>query len=161
MDDVCNEGARPWELLDTLSELTDLHLAEPATQADGPPRFRLFETIRHFAREELRCAGEWEVIADRHAEYAGQVQARLGAAGLKVALDERQEKIGYKIREAQLQKIPYMLVVGDREQAEGKVAVRHRSGGDQGSIGLDEFIAQARDEVSTRASQPALAEAGK
>jgi predicted ATPase/DNA-binding CsgD family transcriptional regulator len=78
MDDVCNEGARPWELLDTLSELTDLHLAEPATQADGPPRFRLLETIRHFAREGLRCAGEWEVIADRHAEFFADFAVEAG-----------------------------------------------------------------------------------
>ena len=59
--------------------------------------------------------------------------ARLEAAGLRVELDERQEKIGYKIREAQLQKIPYMLVIGDREAAEGTVAVRTRTGGDQGA----------------------------
>ncbi len=67
--------------------------------------------------------------------------------GLRVQVDERQEKIGYKIREAQLQKIPYMLVVGDREAAEGAVAVRSRSGGDLGSQPLDAFIASAREEV--------------
>ena len=61
------------------------------------------------------------------------VRDRLAAAGLRVELDERQEKIGYKIREAQLQKIPYMLVVGDREAAEGTVAVRSRAGGDLGA----------------------------
>ena len=64
--------------------------------------------------------------------YAGAVRDRLKAAGLRADLDERQEKIGYKIREAQLQKIPYMLVVGDREVAEGTVSVRSRSGGDLG-----------------------------
>jgi threonyl-tRNA synthetase len=68
-------------------------------------------------------------IADRHVEYARRVQERLAAAGLRVELDERQEKIGYKIREAQLQKIPYMLVTGDREAAEGTVSVRSRTGG--------------------------------
>ena len=62
-------------------------------------------------------------------------------------VDERQEKIGYKIREAQLQKIPYMLVVGDREAAEGTVAVRSRSGGDLGSQPLDAFVDSARKEV--------------
>ena len=66
-------------------------------------------------------------IADRHVDYARQVQRQLAAAGLRVEVDERQEKIGYKIREAQLQKIPYMLVIGDREAAEGAVAVRHRT----------------------------------
>ena len=72
-------------------------------------------------------------IADRHLAYAAAVRDRLAAAGLRVELDERQEKIGYKIREAQLQKIPYMLVVGDREAAEGTVSVRTRTGGDQGA----------------------------
>jgi threonyl-tRNA synthetase len=65
-------------------------------------------------------------------------------------LDERLEKIGYKIREAQLQKIPYMLVVGDREAAEGTVAVRSRTGGDLGARPVNDFIQSARDEVSSR-----------
>ena len=66
-------------------------------------------------------------------------------------LDERQEKIGYKIRDAQLQKIPYMLVIGDRETAEGTVAVRTRAGGDQGARAVADFIGAAREEVRTRA----------
>ena len=69
-------------------------------------------------------------IADRHAAYAHSVRQKLADAGFRAQVDERQEKIGYKIREAQLQKVPYMLVVGDREAAEGAVAVRSRSGGD-------------------------------
>ena len=73
-------------------------------------------------------------IADRHLDYAQTcARTRLAAAGLRVELDDRQEKIGYKIREAQLQKVPYMLVVGDREAAEGTVSVRSRSGGDLGA----------------------------
>ncbi len=72
-------------------------------------------------------------IADRHLAYAATVRDRLAAAGLFVELDERQEKIGYKIREAQLQKVPYMLVVGDREAEQGAVSVRTRAGGDQGA----------------------------
>lgn len=87
-------------------------------------------------------------IADRHLAYAASVRDRLAAAGLRVELDERQEKIGYKIREAQLQKVPYMLVVGDREVEQGLVAVRARSGGDQGSRPLDEFVTAALDEVA-------------
>ena len=67
-------------------------------------------------------------IADRHVAYAQTVRQRLADAGFRAQVDERQEKIGYKIREAQLQKVPYMLVVGDREAAEGAVAVRSRSG---------------------------------
>ena len=74
----------------------------------------------------------------------------LAAAGLRVELDERQEKIGYKIREAQLQKIPYMLVTGDREAAEGTVSVRSRSGGDQGSRTLDAFLEDAHREIRTK-----------
>jgi threonyl-tRNA synthetase len=89
-------------------------------------------------------------IADRHLPYAESVRARLAEAGLRVELDGRQEKIGYKIREAQLQKVPYMLVAGDREAAEGTIAVRSRAGGDQGSQPLDAFIAAARAEVASK-----------
>ena len=92
-------------------------------------------------------------IADRHVDYARVTVARLTAAGLRAELDERQEKIGYKIREAQLQKIPYMLVTGDREAAEGTVAVRARAGGDQGARPVDEFIAAALDEARARANE--------
>jgi threonyl-tRNA synthetase len=92
-------------------------------------------------------------IADRHLPYAASVRDRLKSAGLRVELDDRQEKIGYKIREAQLQKTPYMLVVGDRESAEGTVAVRTRRGGDQGSRPLGEFLAQALDEVARRTAE--------
>src|SRR5688572_26662349 len=90
-------------------------------------------------------------ISDRHLAYARDVRDRLVAAGLRVQLDERQEKIGYKIREAQLQKVPYMLVAGDREAADGTVSVRHRSTGDTGSRPVDAFIAEALDEIRTRA----------
>ena len=93
-------------------------------------------------------------IADRHVAYADSVRQRLADAGFRAQVDERQEKIGYKIREAQLQKIPYMLVVGDREAAEGAVAVRSRSGGDLGSQPIDAFVASAREEVERKGSQP-------
>jgi len=86
-------------------------------------------------------------IADRHLDYAKSVVSELKAAGLRVELDERQEKIGFKIREAQLQKIPYMLVVGDKEAANGTVAVRSRSGGDQGAQTVAAFIEAADDEA--------------
>jgi threonyl-tRNA synthetase len=98
-------------------------------------------------------------ISDRHLAYARGVRDRLAAAGLRVELDERQEKIGYKIREAQLQKVPYMLVTGDREAAEGTVSVRSRAAGDQGARPVDGFIAGALDEIRTKALQaPAPAE---
>ena len=86
-------------------------------------------------------------ISDRHRAYAVGVQNRLAAVGLRVELDDRQEKINYKIREAQLQKVPYMLVAGDREAAEGTVAVRSRSGGDLGARPVEAFIADALEEV--------------
>jgi threonyl-tRNA synthetase len=89
-------------------------------------------------------------IADRHVEYARSVRDRLANAGLRVELDERQEKIGYKIREAQLQKVPYMLVTGDREAAEATVSVRTRAGGDQGAKRVEEFIEDALLEVRNR-----------
>lgn len=89
-------------------------------------------------------------IADRHVDYAKSVQERLASAGFRVELDDRVEKIGYKIREAQLQKVPYMLVIGDKEVAEGTVAVRHRSGGDLGSRSVDDFLRAALDEVERR-----------
>ncbi len=89
-------------------------------------------------------------IADRHGDYAETVATRLRDRGLRVEVDVRQEKMGYKIREAQLRKIPYMLVTGDRESAEGAVAVRHRTDGDQGPRTVDDFIASALDEVQQR-----------
>jgi threonyl-tRNA synthetase len=89
-------------------------------------------------------------IADRHLDYAREVRTRLEAAGLRVAVDERQEKIGYKIREAQLQKVPYMLVVGDKEAAEGTVAVRSRAEGDRGSRSVAAFVEDVLAEVASK-----------
>ena len=90
-------------------------------------------------------------IADRHLPYAAAVRDRAQAAGLRVELDERQEKIGYKIREAQLQKVPYMLVIGDRESAEGTVSVRERApAAIRGASPVDAFIASAREEIARK-----------
>ena len=89
-------------------------------------------------------------IADRHLDYAESVAARLRQEGLRVEVDARQEKMGYKIREAQLRKIPYMLVTGDREAQDNALAVRHRTDGDQGARSVDDFIADARAEISRR-----------
>ena len=96
-------------------------------------------------------------IADRHLAYGASVRDRLRAAGLRVVLDERQEKVNYKIREAQLQKVPYMLVIGDREVTEGTVSIRTRSGGDQGASTIDAFTAAARDEITNKGRLPAAA----
>jgi len=89
-------------------------------------------------------------ISDRHLEYGGRVLSELRAAGLRAHLDERQEKIGYKIREAQLQKVPYMLVVGDREQADGTVSVRTRRGGDEGSSPVVAFLERAQSQIAQK-----------
>ena len=86
-------------------------------------------------------------IADRHAEYGRTVRERLAAAGFRVELDDRREKIGLKIREAQLQKIPRMLVIGDREVENGTVAVRSRTKGDLGASALEELISTLEEEV--------------
>jgi threonyl-tRNA synthetase len=83
-------------------------------------------------------------ISDRHVEYARQVQAKLAGAGLRAHVDDRNEKVNAKIREHQLQKVPFMLVVGDREAETGTVSVRNRRHGDQGVKPADEFIALAR-----------------
>ncbi|MEZ5287900.1 MAG: threonine--tRNA ligase [Vicinamibacterales bacterium] len=89
-------------------------------------------------------------IADRHLDYARDVKAALDGAGLRVEVDDRQEKVNLKIREAQLQKVPYMLVVGDREAAERTVAVRSRAAGDLGPRALDAFVADALAEIAQK-----------
>jgi threonyl-tRNA synthetase len=91
-------------------------------------------------------------IADRHLDYARTVQAQLEAAGLRVEIDARSEKVNYKIREAQLQKIPFMLVVGDREAADGEVAVRTRKGGDLGARPIADVVAEIAQLVAGKAA---------
>ncbi|HZT31403.1 MAG TPA: threonine--tRNA ligase [Bryobacteraceae bacterium] len=90
-------------------------------------------------------------ITDRQLDYARQVRDRLDAAGVRVAVDDRSEKVNLKIREAQLQKIPYMLVVGDREAQSGAVAVRNRKHGDQGARPVDDFLADIRRLIDSKA----------
>ncbi len=90
-------------------------------------------------------------ITDRTADYANSVAEKLEAVGIRVETDLRNEKIGYKIREAQLQKIPYMLVVGDKEAEAGAVSVRTRVGVDEGAMPLDDFLARALEEIKTKA----------
>lgn len=86
-------------------------------------------------------------IADRHVPYAQQIRQKLEEQGFRVEVDARNEKTGFKVREAELQKIPYMLVVGDRDMQNGTVSVRKRSAGDQGATTLDAFIARLREEM--------------
>jgi threonyl-tRNA synthetase len=94
-------------------------------------------------------------IADRHEGYANEVAAQLGAAGLRAEVDGRTESIGKKIREGELRKAPYMLVVGDNEAEAGRVSVRRHREGDLGAMGVDEFASRARDEIDRKA-QPRL-----
>ena len=88
-------------------------------------------------------------ISDAHVEYANEVKEKLEDVGVRVEVDNRNEKIGYKIREAQLQKVPYMLVLGDKEKQAGTVGVRSRKDGDIGAMELDEFIAKIIEEIDT------------
>lgn len=89
-------------------------------------------------------------IADRHQEYLEGVRARLEAHGIRCELDDRSEKIGFKIRSAQLEKVPYMLVAGDKDIENGVVSVRSRKDGEQGSCTVDEFIANIKKEISSK-----------
>ena len=90
-------------------------------------------------------------IADRHLEYLEQVKEKLEAAGLRCEIDARSEKIGFKIRAAQLEKVPYMLIAGDKDVENGTVSVRARKAGDEGATTVDAFIAKALEEVKTKA----------
>ena len=90
-------------------------------------------------------------VSERHLEYAAKVRDQMRAAGLRCELDTRNEKMGYKIREAQMMKIPYMLVVGDKEIENNTVAVRSRAGGDLGVMEPDAFLAKAKEEIDTKA----------
>ena len=85
-------------------------------------------------------------VSDKSLDYAKQVEAELKAKGLRVETDERNEKIGYKIREAQLEKLPYMLIIGDKEKEEGTVSVRMREKGDIGSMALSDFAVRVKKE---------------
>ena len=89
-------------------------------------------------------------ISEKYMDYANKVMDELKEAGIRTEIDDRAEKIGYKIREARLQKIPYMLVVGAKEEEEGKVSVRSRFLGDEGAKALDEFIVSIKEEIKNR-----------
>lgn len=90
-------------------------------------------------------------VSNAFNDYGAEVAKKLDEAGIRVHLDDRNEKIGYKIREAQLQKTPYMLVVGEREKNDGTVSVRTRAGEDKGAVKVEDFVAQALEEIRTKA----------
>jgi threonyl-tRNA synthetase len=91
-------------------------------------------------------------VSEKHQEYGRAVHAKLRAARVRAELDDRNEKLGYKIREAQLRKVPYMLVVGERESQNGTVSLRHRTGEDLGAVPLDRVLTDLAREIGTRAS---------
>jgi threonyl-tRNA synthetase len=93
-------------------------------------------------------------ISERHHEYAKKLMSRLTDANLRVELDDRNEKMGYKIRAAQTQKIPYMLVIGDKEAQSGEVSVRNRFQGDEGAQSLEGFLEKIEGFIRTRAVRP-------
>lgn len=92
-------------------------------------------------------------IGEGHVEYANKVKDALEAKHIRVEVDARNEKIGYKIREAQLKKVPYMLVVGDKEMADGLVSVRSRSDGELGQMTIEEFVSRAVEEVKNKTNK--------
>lgn len=99
-------------------------------------------------------------VGERFVDYATEVQKQLLADDLRVDVDVRDEKVGYKIRSAQLEKIPYMLIVGEKEVEAGTVSVRHRQAGDLGSIPVEKFRKLLREEVASMSLKPLLVGAG-
>ncbi len=89
-------------------------------------------------------------ISDKYNDYAKEIYHRLFAEDIRVEMDERAEKIGYKIREAQLKRIPYMLIVGEEEEKNHTISIRHRRDGDLGSQSLDPFVAKICKEIRDR-----------
>jgi threonyl-tRNA synthetase len=89
-------------------------------------------------------------IADRHNDYVKELAEKFEAQGIRVEYDDRSEKIGYKIREAQLQKVPYMLIIGDQEIESGDIAVRSRDAGELGKMSHEDFVAKVLGENKER-----------
>lgn len=110
--------------------------------------------IEHFAGKFPTWLAPVQVkvlpVSEKSHEYAGKIYEELKAAGIRTEIDRRDEKIGYKIREAQLKKIPYMLVLGENESKEGNISVRSRDNGDMGVCSVDEFISKIKNEIETK-----------
>jgi threonyl-tRNA synthetase len=164
---------RPWQLSTvqfdfTLPKRFDLSYVGPDGQQHQPVMLHraLLGSIERFLGVLIEhYAGAFPIwlapvqvvlipIAERHQAYARTVKDRLVGAGLRVELDDRNEKMNYKIREAQNGKVPYMLVMGDKEAQSGQIAVRNRFQGDEGAQSLESFLEKIRVLVETRASRP-------
>ena len=110
--------------------------------------------IEHFAGKFPAWLAPVQVkvlsVSEKSRAYGNSVVEKLKAAGIRCEADNRDEKIGYKIREAQLEKVPYMLVLGEKEAENGNISVRSRDKGDLGSMDTDKFIADLLDEIATK-----------
>jgi threonyl-tRNA synthetase len=89
-------------------------------------------------------------VGERHVEHASALEQKMSEAGIRVETDLRSEKVGYKIREAQVHQIPYMVVVGDKEVESGTLSIRHRRQGDLGAMSLEEFIERVENETRSK-----------
>jgi threonyl-tRNA synthetase len=99
-------------------------------------------------------------ISEKHAEYGRQVHARLRQARIRAELDDRNEKLGYRVREAQVQKVPYVLVVGEREAQNGTASVRARGGADLGALPVDRVLADLVAEIASRSATLTVGRSG-
>jgi len=97
-------------------------------------------------------------ITEKQHDYAEEVTAKLQAAGVRAELDQRSEQVGYKIREAEVQKVPYMLIIGGREAEQGTVSLRRHSEGDLGAVSVEDVIERLRTEIDSKALPPDLTE---
>jgi threonyl-tRNA synthetase len=164
---------RPWQLSTvqfdfTLPKRFDLSFIGPDGRAHQPVMLHraLLGSVERFLGVLIEhYAGAFPIwlapvqaviipISERHREYAGQVARRLADANIRVEIDDRNEKMGYKIRAAQTSKIPYMLVVGDKESTSGELAVRNRFLGDEGAQPLEKFLDKIGEYIKTRAVRP-------
>ncbi len=170
--DVHDVLGRPWQLATIQVDLTMLPERFDLTyiDADGHPRrpvvihraiFGSYERFiailtEHFAGAFPTWLAPVQArilpISGKHAEYAGRVLARFREARIRVELDDRNEKLGYRIREAQLKKVPYMLVVGEREAQNGTASLRRRPGEDLGAVPVDRVLAELAAEIANRSA---------
>lgn len=89
-------------------------------------------------------------ISDKYQEYASLVLSKLKAEGIRAEIDSRAEKIGYKIREARNERVPYMLILGEKEEQEGKVSLRSRKLGDEGTVAIEDFISRVKEAIASK-----------
>src|SRR5262245_57886773 len=170
--DVHDVLGRPWQIATIQADLTMLpeRFALEYIDADGQPKrpvvihraiYGSYERFIGILTEHYAGAfPTWLApvqarvlpISEKHADYAREVWGRLRAARVRAELDDRNEKLGYRIREAQLRKVPYMLVAGEREKQAGTVSLRHRTGEDLGAVPVDRVLADLASEIAARSA---------